>query len=242
MNTQESAQQPGVRSSASAQTSSPSADGQKQGEHSSRSRHCHDGDDGGRHFGHRRHRRGGFFFALIVGLVAGAVGGYIGKSFAQGGPSHYGHFGHFGMHRASASADPARMNEGIDRMVRHFAVETDASPAQQEKLSAIVKSAAADMAPIHDKLQAARKQAIELMKGDKVDRAAIERLRIEQVQLADTVSKRITLALGDAAEVLTPQQRQKVAGRLEQWMSWADRMGGRRGGWMGGAGNVAKTS
>lgn len=216
MNTQESTQQTGVPSN----TSSPSGEGD---------RHC----------GHRRHRRGGFFLALIVGLVAGAAGGYIGKSFAQGGPSH---FGHSSMRHASVSADPARMNESIDRMVRHFAVETDASPAQQEKLSAIVKSAAADMAPIHDRLQAARKQAVELMKGDKVDRAAIERLRVEQVQLADTVSKRITLALGDAAEVLTPQQRQKVAGRLEQWMSWADRMGGRRGGWNGGTGDAAKAS
>ena len=179
---------------------------------------CADGD-GHRH-GFRRHRRGGLLFAILIALVAGTAGGYIGKSFAQGGP------GHFGMHHASFASDPARMNEHVDRMVKHFAVETDASPAQQEKLSGIVKSAFTDLAPLRDKLRSARVEAIKLMKADSVDRTAIERLRAEQVQVADTVSKRLTLAIADAADVLTPQQRQKVAGKLEKWMEWADRMRG----------------
>lgn len=187
------------------------------------SRDCDDqGGEGHRH-GFRRHRRGGLFFAVLLALVAGTAGGYIGKTFAQGGP------GYFGMHHAShatMASDPARMNEHVERMVKHFAVETDASPAQQEKLSGIVKSAFADLAPLRDKLRTARVDAIKLMKADTVDRAAIERLRADQLLVAETTSKRLTQAIADAADVLTPQQRQKVAGNLEKWMEWADRMRG----------------
>ena len=168
------------------------------------------GNEGG--CGTRRGRCGRKFLAVLaIVLVAGLAGSYIGKSWAQGGP----HF--FGMHRTALSGDPARMDERVDRMVRHFAVETDATPEQQQKLSAIAKAAAKDIVPMREQLNKARGQAVELLKAPNVDRAAIERLRSEQLQLADTVSKRITLAMGDVAEVLSPQQRQKIAGRLEQW-------------------------
>jgi len=45
--------------------------------------------------------------------------------------------------------------------------------------------------------------------------AAIERLRAEQIGLAETASKRIAQALADAADVLSPEQRRKVA----DWMA-----------------------
>ena len=51
----------------------------------------------------------------------------------------------------------------------------------------------------------------------------MERLRAEQVTLADSVSKRITQALAEAADVLTPEQRQKVAGRLNERMDHNER-------------------
>ncbi len=49
-----------------------------------------------------------------------------------------------------------------------------------------------------------------------IDRAAIEAFRAEQLALADAASKRFAQAVGDAAEVLTPDQRQK-AHELLQW-------------------------
>ena len=89
-----------------------------------------------------------------------------------------------------------------------------------------MKSAFTDLAPLRDQLRTARVDAIKLMKADTVDRAAIERLRADQLLVAETTSKRLTQAIADAADVLTPQQRQKVAGKLEKWMEWADRMRG----------------
>jgi DNA-binding response OmpR family regulator len=50
-----------------------------------------------------------------------------------------------------------------------------------------------------------------------IDRARLEALRVDQMQLADQASQRITAALVEAAEVLTPAQRADLARRLERW-------------------------
>jgi Spy/CpxP family protein refolding chaperone len=57
---------------------------------------------------------------------------------------------------------------------------------------------------------------MELLSAPTIDRAAIERLRAEQMQATDAVSKRMSQAFADAAEVLTPEQRKKVAERMQK--------------------------
>ena len=162
--------------------------------------------------GHRGHRRGGFFFMLIVALVAGLAGGYVGKSFAHGGHGYW---------RDGMPTDPAQMDRRIERMIKHFASEVDASAEQKDKLAAIAKSAVKDLAPLREKAQAARKQAIDILAGASLDRAGIERLRAEQIQLADAGSKRLAQALADTAEVLTPEQRKKLAERIQRGQRWS---------------------
>ena len=54
-----------------------------------------------------------------------------------------------------------------------------------------------------------------------IDHAAIERLRAEQIVLAETASKRITQALTDAVDVLNPEQRRKVADWVASSGPWA---------------------
>ena len=160
------------------------------------------------------HRHGhcrGFFFTLVVALVAGLAGGYVGKSFAHGGPGHW---------REGMPTDPAQMDQRIERMIKRFASEVDASAEQKDKLAAIAKGAVNDLAPLREKAQAARKQAIEILAGANLDRPAIERLRAEQIQLADAGSKRLTQALADTAEVLTPEQRKKLAERMQRGHRW----------------------
>jgi periplasmic protein CpxP/Spy len=162
--------------------------------------------------GHRHeHRRRGFLFTLAVALVAGLAGGYVGKSFAHGGPGHWGD----GM-----PADPAKMDQRVERMITRFASRVDASAEQKDKLSAIAKSAVKDLAPLREKAHAARKQAMEILAAATVDRPALERLRAEQIQLADAGSKRLTQALADTAEVLTPEQRKKFAERMQHGHHW----------------------
>jgi len=182
------------------------------------------GDNGHcNHRGRHGHKGRRLIVVLLVALVAGGVGGYIGKSFAHGGPFSMGMRGMQGM-----SGDPAKMDEHVERVVKRFASKVDATPEQQQKLAAIAKGVAKDIAPVRDKLRDARRQALDIARAPTVDRAAMEKLRTEQLQLADSVSRRMTQALADAAEVLTPEQRQKITGRIGERM---DRRGHGEHGW-----------
>ena len=48
------------------------------------------------------------------------------------------------------------MDERVERMVKHFAVEVDATPEQKEKLTTIAKGAARDLVPTAGKIKQAR--------------------------------------------------------------------------------------
>ena len=170
----------------------------------------------------RRVRR--YLAIAVVALVAGLTGAAATKAFSDTGFGR-GHWHGPGIMGGSMGRtfDPARAEERADRMVRHLAVEIDATGEQQEKLRTIVKGAVKDLVPLRDKAQAARQRAHQLLTQPNIDRAAIEAFRAEQVAQVDAASKRLTQALTDAAQVLTPEQRQKIG----------DRMGQRRGYWRG---------
>jgi Spy/CpxP family protein refolding chaperone len=158
----------------------------------------------------RRRWRGLTVAALVVaaGLTGAAVTAAVSQPYGFGpggwhGRMHGGPMSRFGF-------DPARAEERLDRMVRHLSVEIDASNEQQEKLRNVAKAAVKEVLPAREKLMAARQQARTLLSAPTIDRAAIEKLRAEQLALADSVSKRIVQAITDAAEILTPEQRKKL--------------------------------
>lgn len=172
---------------------------------------------------HDRGSRAGRMLVIgVLAVAAGFAGSYAGKSFAQGP------FG--GRGAMGAPLDPAQMDERIDRMVNHLAVKADATPEQKERLTVIAKDAARDMAPLREKMRATRKQSMTLLAAPVLDRVAIEKLRAEQMGLADSTSRRMTQALADAAEVLTPEQRMKMAQHAQKM---GERHGGHRGGHRG---------
>jgi Spy/CpxP family protein refolding chaperone len=98
-----------------------------------------------------------------------------------------------------------------DRAVRHLSIEIDATTAQQDKLRAIVRDAVKDLLPVREKIMAARATARDLLTQETVDRAALEKFRTDMLATHDAVSKRLVQAVADAAEVLTPEQRRKIA-------------------------------
>jgi periplasmic protein CpxP/Spy len=152
-------------------------------------------------------RRAGIFAA--VAAVAGAVGGIGLHAHANGGHGFRG--GMFG-----GPMDAAQMDERIERMLKHLFVKINATPEQQQKLTPVIKAAAKDLQPLRAQMHAARKQAAEIMSAEPIDRAAIERLRQEQLHTADALSKRVTQALADAAEILTPAQRKELAEHMQR--------------------------
>ena len=157
-------------------------------------------------------RRKFFKRAALATLIAGVAAAIGFSAYGQEG-------GGCGWHRTGFAAgplDPAAVDEHLDRMLKHLYVEIDATDEQKQKLEPIVKQAAKDLLPLRDKARAARKQAVELLTADTIDRNAVEALRAEHLQLAEQASKRLTQALSDVAEVLTPAQRKQIAERIER--------------------------
>jgi len=167
-------------------------------------------------------RRGRPRFTLLIVLVGlgGAIaGGLATSAFGQGMmPWHARPF--MGGAFMGDPFDPAQVDRHVERAIKHLAVEADASADQQTRLVAIAKGTVNDLLPLREKLQANRAKALELFTAGNVDRAAIERLRVDQLALAESASKRIAQALGDAAEVLNPEQRRTLVDRVSQFGAW----------------------
>ncbi|WP_127597843.1 Spy/CpxP family protein refolding chaperone [Nitratireductor alexandrii] len=143
---------------------------------------------------------GGLALAAIAGtgLVAAAGGGFGGADAHMGGQflkARMGGMGGFMMER--------RMGHMLD--------EIGATDEQQDKLWEIIDAARAEMRPMIREFRDTRKDIVNIISAPTVDREAAEKLRGERVQAMDEVSRKMTAALLDAAEVLTPEQRAKLA-------------------------------
>lgn len=150
-------------------------------------------------------------FALIL-LVAGLTGAFVAQAISRErgfGPGPW----HGGRHPAGfmgGPLDPASIEEYADWAIRQLVIEIDATAEQQDKLRGLVSTAVKDILPIFEQARAGRVQAHDLLAQATIDRVELEKLRSLQMTLWDAASKRITQALADATEVLTPEQRQKI--------------------------------
>src|ERR1043166_363914 len=159
--------------------------------------------------------RGRVALFLVLATLGGAIaGGLATNALGQAAPLW--HMRPF----MGEPFDPANVERRVERVMKHLAVEADATADQQAKLVAIAKGAVNDLLPLREKLQANRAKALDLFTAGTIDRAAIERLRGEQLALAETPSKRIAQALGDAAEVLNPEQRRSLIHTGSHFGGW----------------------
>jgi Spy/CpxP family protein refolding chaperone len=146
---------------------------------------------------------------LIAGLiVAGATAG--GVQLAGAAQNMAGHHGTMAGH---AATDPAAMDRHIAAMVDR--VLANGTPEQKARLAGIMRSAHAEIAPMHQQLHQAHERAQTLLMQPHVDRAALEALRAEQVRQIDAASRRLVQALGDAADMLTPEQRGRLFDHMQ---------------------------
>src|SRR5580704_4397173 len=104
--------------------------------------------------------RGGIFVIalLAVAVVAGVTGNMLSTAFGQGFAWRAWHQGGMmGGAFMSGPLTPAQIDDRIDRMTKHMAIELDATGDQQAKIAGIAKAAVADLLPLHEKAQAARR-------------------------------------------------------------------------------------
>jgi len=160
-----------------------------------------------------RPRRRFLIGAALATLAVATTAGIGARAFAHGGWGGGWHRGGF----MGAQLDPATVDEHLDRMLKHFYVEIDATEAQKQQLAPIVKAAAQDLLPLASQMRDTRRHALQLLSQPTVDRGALETLRAEKLRLAEQASRRLTTALADIADALTPEQRRALAERAQRW-------------------------
>lgn len=112
-----------------------------------------------------------------------------------------------------------QIEKRVTRMVKHVSIEIEATPEQEQKITALVTAVAKDMRPLRNEFRAAGEEMQKLLTADKVDRAAMESIRAERIAEADRVSKELMNMAADVAEVLNAEQRQILKERIQQFKS-----------------------
>lgn len=116
----------------------------------------------------------------------------------------------------NAEAMQQHMAQQMERRIGYMVWNAGGTTEQRDRIVAIHKAAHADLKSLHEARMNGRKNLMELLAAPTLDKAAIEAARSAQMQAADAASKRMTQAMTDAAEVLTPEQRAKVAEQMKR--------------------------
>ncbi|MEX0955692.1 MAG: Spy/CpxP family protein refolding chaperone [Rhizobiaceae bacterium] len=150
--------------------------------------------------------------AMLVGGagVASAISDEGGRNFMrhgfqQGemGPRHGGGFmrAHMGF-----------AGHGIERALDAI----DATDEQSDKIYEIMDGARGEVRPLMREFRDTHENLVEILSAETIDRQALETLRTERVAALDDASKKMTEALLNAADVLTPEQRTELVKLFEE--------------------------
>lgn len=153
--------------------------------------------------------------SLAVGAAMAALIG-IGAVTAQSAGGGEG----WGMHRMMGDNGKGGRHGGMGGFMGHrlsgVLEDAGASQEQIDKIKTIVEQARTDMEPLRDGMRESRGELMTLLSAPTVDTAAIEKLRSERVASMDEASKKAVASFVEAANVLTPEQRAKLATEFEQ--------------------------
>lgn len=135
-----------------------------------------------------------------------------------------------GMHRGPGFGMPGMGLPLAGPMMDRLFDEIQATPEQREQLRRIADSTQADLKAPGEAARADHVRMGELFAQPALDPVAIEALRKQMLARHDQVTRRMNVAMLDAAKVLTPEQRQQwVATAREHAERMADRRAERMG-------------
>jgi Spy/CpxP family protein refolding chaperone len=150
-----------------------------------------------------------------IAIAAVATLGFAAAGLAWAGHrgmGPLGHGGHGGHGRFAERFARLHIEAMSDRMLR----VAEATPEQKVKVEAILEKAFADHDRFRKEHQSLRDECLNILTADGIDRGRLEELRAKHLLIADQGSRQVVSALADIAEVLTPEQRQKLAAHARQ--------------------------
>jgi Spy/CpxP family protein refolding chaperone len=142
---------------------------------------------------------------ITVAAVAASLVAIVGATFAyaHSGGGQHGHMAHRGS---------GHHLEHVQAML----TKIGATDVQKAQIEGLIAPALDDMKAAHQAHSAAFEKFHEAITATSIDRARLESLRAEQVKSLDETSRRLVTAIGDAAEVLSPEQRAKLAEQIRK--------------------------
>ena len=154
-------------------------------------------------------RKRHFWLLLAVPVLLGAG---ICAVRAQAADDGFG-FGPPGFHGGGTPEQhKAFMQRRLDKMLDMV----KANDSQRPAIKAIFERMFAEMQPIHQQHKQLHDAIVTAFTADTVDRTAVEKLRLQVTALVDQGSQVFSKALLDAAQVLTPEQRQTLAKFIQE--------------------------
>lgn len=139
-------------------------------------------------------------------LVAGF---FLAPAVSSAGGGFFGHRSHGGFGRGGANPEEAK--EHAERVTAFLLAMVDGSDAQQEQVMAVVSRTLIEIEPVAARHRENREAWIEALTAPHVDRARLEALRQQELALAAEASAGLVDSLAEVSEVLTPEQRVKLA-------------------------------
>jgi periplasmic protein CpxP/Spy len=147
----------------------------------------------------------------IAGAIAVVAMGVGAAAATNGVSTFYGPAMHVAMNKGGG------MGMGFaERRFERTMREIEATDEQADRLRDIFEAARDELMPARADFHAFRDELAALISAPRIDRDAAERLRAERVEALDRASRRMTEALLEAAEVLTPEQRVALVEKFEE--------------------------
>jgi len=158
----------------------------------------------------RCHGRMKYVAAVALVLALGGAGlVWAGQKAVSSLAAAHGHGGGFEL---GGRAARLHVEFAVDRALR----AAEATPEQRDRVDAIVQKAFADHDSFRDQHRELHTQALALLTAPTIDRTQLESLRARHMQIAEEGSRHIATVVADIADVLTPEQRQKLAAHVRQ--------------------------
>ncbi len=154
----------------------------------------------------RRARLGVAVITLVgVGAVLGA--GATAQAARMGGWHGMGH------HAGHAKTEEQARERALDKTAWLLG-RLDATPEQETRVNGIVASLVEGLYPLRGEHRDNRRQVITELARPQVDAQALEKIRSDEMLLADSASKTLVNAVLELTEVLSVEQREQLAAMI----------------------------
>ncbi|HZK99633.1 MAG TPA: Spy/CpxP family protein refolding chaperone [Caulobacteraceae bacterium] len=141
--------------------------------------------------------------ALAVAFVAGGVTAPVLMASAQEAGMHGMMGDHGGMHAMAM----AHVNRMLDQV--------GASADQKARIASILHAGFQPMIGLHGRMGETHAALHAILSAPSIDRGALEQLRARDIAEIDQASRTMVQAFADAAEVLRPEQRARLASLIQ---------------------------